>query len=72
MNADLVKAGVYAGLEQKGVTAWLGLRNHAAHGEYAKYDESQVGALIRNVRDFLIRHPASGLAPESGRGLCSR
>lgn len=58
MNADLVKAGAYGILEQKQITAWLGLRNSAAHGEYAKYDAKDVGHLIRGIRDFMIKCPA--------------
>jgi len=45
-------------LEQKSVTAWLDLRNKAAHGHYDDYDHQQVAALIRDVREFLIRNPA--------------
>jgi len=37
MNADLAKAEVYKKLDQKSVTAWLDLRNQAAHGDYSKY-----------------------------------
>jgi hypothetical protein len=58
LNAELTAAGVYNGLEQKSVTAWLDLRNKAAHGHYDDYDQQQVAALIRDVREFLIRHPA--------------
>lgn len=58
INGELVKQGAYNKLEQKNVTAWLGLRNHAAHGEYDKYDHKQVTALITGVRDFVTRHPA--------------
>jgi hypothetical protein len=58
LNTDLAREEIYGKLEQKSVTAWLGLRNHAAHGEYDKYDHAQVAALIRDVRDFMIRHPA--------------
>lgn len=58
VNADLVKAEVFNKLVQKQVTAWLDLRNKAAHGEYDQYDAGQVAALIRDVRDFMIRHPA--------------
>lgn len=59
LNDDLAQGeAVYSNLEQKSVTAWLGLRNHAAHGEYDKYDHAQVAGLIRDVRDFMIRHPA--------------
>jgi hypothetical protein len=58
INAELARAEVYNKLEQKNVTAWLDLRNKAAHGEYDEYDHKQVAALISSVRDFLIRHPA--------------
>jgi len=58
LNADLVKAGVYNKLEQKNLTAWLGLRNSAAHGKYDEYDAAQVGALIASVREFMLRHSA--------------
>lgn len=58
INADLAKAGGYNKLEQKQITAWLDLRNKAAHGEYEQYEAGQVAALIRDVRDFMVRHPA--------------
>ena len=58
LNADLRKAGAYNALEQKSVTAWLGIRNSAAHGKYDEYDHAQVEGLIRDVRDFMVRHPA--------------
>lgn len=58
VNAELVKAGIYNKLEEKAITAWLGLRNSAAHGKYGDFDESQVANLIRDIRDFMIRHPA--------------
>ena len=58
MNADLVKASAYNTLQQKAVTAWLGIRNSAAHGGYEKYDDKQVANMIASVRDFVIRYPA--------------
>lgn len=58
LNADLKKANVYTGLEQKSVTAWLDLRNKAAHGRYDEYDAGQVAGLIRDIRGFMIRHAA--------------
>ena len=58
MNAELCKAGTYNSLQQKQVTAWLGIRNAAAHGEYGGYTADDVRALIPGVRDFLLRHPA--------------
>jgi len=58
MNADLAKADVYSKLDQKSVTAWLDLRNKAAHGEYTEYDEHQVKQMIDGVRNFISRVPA--------------
>ena len=58
MNSDLAKQGVYTKLEQKNVTAWLGLRNNAAHGKYSEYNDNQVKQMIMGVRDFIIRNPA--------------
>ncbi len=58
LNADLKKAGAYGNLGQKDVTSWLGLRNHAAHGEYDRYDDAQVGLMLQGVTGFLGRLPA--------------
>lgn len=58
MNTDLRNSGAYSLLEQKQVTAWLDLRNNAAHGNYSTYDEKQVKQLISGVRDFIVRYPA--------------
>ena len=58
INAELAVTGVYSKLDQKNVTAWLGLRNSAAHGDYAAYDKGPVALLIAGVRDFVTRVPA--------------
>jgi len=58
INSDLVKSNAYTKLDQKNVTAWLGLRNQAAHGNYNEYDKQQVNLLISSVRDFITRNPA--------------
>jgi len=58
LNSDLAKAGAYSKLDQKNVTAWLDLRNNAAHGNYVAYNGNQVTLLIASVRDFLTRNPA--------------
>jgi hypothetical protein len=58
MNADLAKTGAYSKLDQKSVTAWLDLRNKAAHGKYNEYSADQVGLLIDGVRNFMVRVPA--------------
>jgi hypothetical protein len=58
LNDELKAVPVYSALEHKSITAWLALRNDAAHGNYSNYDQKQVEALIRDVRDFMVRHPA--------------
>lgn len=58
INSELAKVGTYAKLDQKNITAWLGLRNQAAHGNYAEYDKQQVNLLISSIRDFITRNPA--------------
>jgi hypothetical protein len=58
INADLKAAGVYSGLELKQVTAWLHLRNSAAHGHYGDYTDTDVRQLIDGVRSFASKYPA--------------
>lgn len=58
MNADLKKAGVYDGLQEKEVTAWMGLRNSAAHGDYGDYDHGKVRRFLDGVHAFMKQHPA--------------
>jgi hypothetical protein len=49
LNSDLVKASAYSKLDQKSITAWLDLRNKAAHGDYTAYDTQQVNLLISSI-----------------------
>ncbi len=58
INADLARNNIYTKSEQKQVTAWLGIRNDAAHGNYQNYTENEVKLLIIGLRDFFIRNPA--------------
>jgi len=58
LNAELTKADVYSKLDQKNVTAWLDLRNKAAHGEYDQYTKEQVSLMVDGIRDFFTRHPS--------------
>jgi hypothetical protein len=58
MNSDLTSIGIYSKLDQKNVTAWLDLRNKAAHGKFSEYQKEQVSLLIAGVRDFITRNPA--------------
>ncbi len=58
MNEDLGRKPVYNKLEQKNVTAWLELRNKAAHGKYGEYTTDHVELMHRGIRDFVARLPA--------------
>lgn len=58
MNSDLAAVSAYGKLDQKNVTAWLDLRNKAAHGDYRAYSADQVALLSQGVRDFITRNPA--------------
>lgn len=58
LNQELRKNGAYSLFDQKQITAWLDLRNNAAHGKYLAYDEHQVAKLIEWVADFISKNPA--------------
>jgi hypothetical protein len=58
INSELAAASVYSKLDQKNVTAWLDLRNRAAHGRFDEYSREQVLLFLSGVRDFITRHPA--------------
>ncbi|MCB9149813.1 MAG: hypothetical protein H6641_13745 [Caldilineaceae bacterium] len=55
LNAELAKNEVYSKLDQKSVTAWLDLRNKAAHGHYGEYTEDQVRNMLNAVTEFMAR-----------------
>ncbi|MCK4244681.1 MAG: hypothetical protein KAX20_03550 [Candidatus Omnitrophica bacterium] len=58
LNVELAGASVYSKLDQKSVTAWLDLRNKAAHGRYGEYTKEQVALMVRGIRDFVSRYTA--------------
>lgn len=58
LNVELRGAGVYNVNKQKQVTAWLGLRNAAAHGHYAEYGPKDVTLLIAGIRQFVDDYSA--------------
>jgi hypothetical protein len=55
LNAELRRIGAYGKLDQKNVTAWLDLRNNAAHGNYSNYNALQVENQLAGVREFIAR-----------------
>lgn len=58
LNVELAGASVYSKLDQKSVTAWLDLRNKAAHGRYGEYTKEQVALMVQGIRDFVSRYTA--------------
>ena len=56
MNADLCKVGIYNVAKQKQVTAWADLRNKAAHGDWASYNEADVRDMLAGVERFIADH----------------
>jgi len=59
LNQELAKdEKVYTKKDQKNVTAWLDLRNKAAHGEYEKYIKEEVNLLLQHVKLFIDTYPA--------------
>jgi hypothetical protein len=56
LNADLAGHEVYNKLDQKNITAWLDLRNKAAHGKYSEYNIQQVEFMLQGVREFMTRN----------------
>ena len=57
LNGELARANIYSKLDQKSVTAWLDLRNKAAHGKYGEYTEPQVQFMLQAVSEFIARTP---------------
>ncbi|TCV81349.1 hypothetical protein EDE11_11550 [Methylomonas methanica] len=55
LNADLARTEVYTKLDQKLITAWLDLRNKAAHGKYSEYTNEQVRQFLSGITDFIVR-----------------
>lgn len=55
LNSELTRINVYNKLDQKNVTAWLDLRNKAAHGKYDEYNIQQVQLMHNGVSEFIAR-----------------
>ncbi len=56
LNAELAAKTTYNKLDQKNVTAWLDLRNKAAHGKFTEYSKDQVLLMIQGVTEFMGRN----------------
>lgn len=55
LNEELARSAVYTALDSRQVTAWLKLRNDAAHGKYDQYTQEQVKNFFGGVVDFMSR-----------------
>lgn len=54
MNSDLAKIGIYSSAYQKQITAWLSLRNSAAHGHYGDYTIEEIKLMLEGIRQFIL------------------
>ena len=54
LNADLAKKGIYSSAYQKQITAWMDIRNSAAHGNYSDYSKEEIKLMLQGVRQFLL------------------
>jgi len=55
LNQELYKKEIIKKGEMKQITAWLDIRNNAAHGDYDEYDENQVDIMIKGIRLFISK-----------------
>jgi len=56
LNSKLAQKSVYNRLTQKKLQVWTDIRNHADHGEFDVYSESDVREMLAGVTDFLGTH----------------
>jgi hypothetical protein len=56
LNAELAGATIYNKLDQKNITAWIDLRNKAAHSKYSEYNQQQVEFMLQAVTEFISRN----------------
>jgi len=56
LKSELAGKSVYNIVDQQNVTAWLALRNKAAHGKYNEYTIKQVELMHQGVKDFISRN----------------
>lgn len=58
INNNLASQNIYNKLLQKSITAWLDLRNKAAHAHYSEYTNHDVILFLQGIHDFISRYPA--------------
>ncbi len=50
---ESVKANIFTPVKAKRVKSFAGIRNHALHAEWDKFDNSDVGAMIEGIRELI-------------------
>jgi hypothetical protein len=58
LNAELCKNAIFNSAKQKQITAWLAIRNDAAHGKYENYSKEDVEIFIKGLINFIGDFPA--------------
>ena len=53
LNNKIAAKNIYTTLRRRQVETWIEVRNAADHGRFGDFKESDVGDLIKGVRDFL-------------------
>ncbi len=56
LNQKCADKGVYNRLQQKQLQVWIGLRNHASHGQFDEYDQDSVERMLSDARTFLSQY----------------
>lgn len=56
MNDELYKNNVYDSLKHKSISAWMDLRNKAAHGKYNDYNHQDVDYMFSGVLNFMANN----------------
>ncbi len=58
LNQELYKKNKIKKGEMMQITAWLDIRNNAAHGKYNEYNSQQVDLMIKGIKVFTSNNPA--------------
>ena len=58
LNSELCKSSIYTMGMEKQITAWLDIRNNAAHGHYSNYTQNEVDLMIKGINNFIVLNPA--------------
>jgi hypothetical protein len=57
LNQELYKKNIIKKGEMMQITAWLDIRNNAAHGNYTEYNKQQVDLMVKGIRILISNNP---------------